>query len=305
MVDSLAESTRSFLIPKGPPYEYNSLLIAAEEFGVFLPQYDLNFIAVLNEIYNAPEVYSEKRRHGPAREVTAINPLINILGGLQPVWLNSVFPSESWGMGLFSRVIMVYSTSSEPTDPFAEGSNRPGEKKMISLALGKLSVLYGEMGWSVDAKMHLRDWHLAGGPPAPTHSKLEHYNRRRTQHVIKLSMISSVSRTLQVGLIEKVDVVRAIEWLTEVEALMPDVFRSMIGQSDFEVIEELYSHLVNLYTMAKRSPVAERHLAMFLMRRVPSEKVPKILEAAERANMIARVGGTDTYIPRNKTEFVE
>lgn len=305
MLDSLNEAVRSFLPPTGSPYEYHSMLIAAEEFGVFLSSYDLNFVAVLNDIYNAPDFYSERRRHGPAREVTVANPLLNILGGVQPVWMNSVFPQEAWGMGLFSRLIMVYANSGEPTDPFSEGKQMAIERRLLEQSLNGLSQLYGEIKWDPTARDFLKTWHIGGGQPTPTHSKLEHYCRRRTLHVVKLSMISAVSRTGRVGVIEETDVERAIGWLTEAETVMPDIFRSMVGQSDHEVIEELYNHLVSLYGMGKKAPINERHLFTFLVRRVPSEKIPKILEAAERSNMIARIGGTDTYIPRNKTEFAE
>lgn len=305
MIDSLSDAAKSYLPPSGPPYEYNSLLVAAEEFGVFLPQYDMNFIAVLNEIYNAPPVYSEKRRYGPSRDVSIGNPLLNILGGLQPVWMNSTFPPEAFGMGLFSRVIMVYSDSNGLSDPFAEGLHRPIERRLLMNDLGKLSQLYGEMKWDREAANRLREWHLNGGPPTPTHSRLEHYCRRRTHHVIKLAIISSVSRTATIGKIERMDVDRSIEWLVEAERFMPDIFRAMIGQSDVEVIEELYAHLVSLYGMSRKAPINERHLFTFLLRRVPSEKISKILEAAERANMIARVGGTDSYIPRERKEFTE
>lgn len=305
MLDSLAESTRSFLPPTGAPYEYHSLLIAAEEFGVFLPSYDISFIAMLNELYNAPAIYAESRRHGPARDISVELPILNILGGVQPVWMNSVFPQEAWGMGLLSRVIMIYATSGEPADPFAEGTYRPTDRARLIESLRRLSQLYGEVPWEQEAQERVRDWHMKGGPPAPTHSKLEHYCRRRTLHVIKLSIISSISRLGLVGSISTEDVERAIGWLIEAEQLMPDIFRSMVGQSDHEIIEELYHHLVNLYSMSKRAPIAERFLVMFLVQRVPSDKISKILEMAERANMLARIAGTDTYIPKNRNEFAE
>jgi hypothetical protein len=305
MVDSLAESIRSFMPPKGPPYEYHSLLVAAEEFGVFLPSYDTNFIAVLNDIYNASSVYSERRRHGPAKEVNIQNPLLNILGGVQPVWMNSVFPKEAWGMGLFSRVIMIYAAGGEPIDPFAEGSYRPIERKLLTQVLAKLSIMHGELKWSPEAQKMLTEWHMKGGPQAPTHSRLEHYCRRRTLHAIKLAMVSSVSRANKVDIIETTDVARAIDWLIEAEKVMPDIFRSMIGQSDHEVIEELYNHMVNLYAMSKGKPIHEHQMISFLIRRVPSEKISAIISAAERANMITRIGGTDTYRPEDRREFVE
>lgn len=304
MVDSLADATRSFTPPSGPLYEYRCLLVAAEEFGVFLPNYDSNFIAVLNEIYNANQFYSEKRRYGPAKDVTVEYPLLNILGGLQPVWMNSTFPKEAWGMGLFSRTIMVYAASGPPIDLFTENIVRDVSLKRLRESLRRLSVLYGQLSWTDEAKLYINKWHLAGGPPTPTHSRLEHYVKRRTQHVIKLSMISSVSRTGAVGVIEKLDVERAIKWILEAEVVMPDIFRSMIGQSDHEVIEELYHFAVKIFAMTKK-PIPDQQLTRFLLQRVPADKAQKILEMAERANVLSRVGGSDNYIPKNKMDFAE
>jgi predicted transcriptional regulator len=86
---------------------------------------------------------------------------------------------------------------------------------------------------------------------------------------------------------------------------MPDAFRAMVGRSDRDVIEELYRHLVALFNMSKQQPIPEARLYNFLNQRVPTDKVAKILEVAERSNMIARIGGTDTYVPRARTEFSE
>jgi P2-related tail formation protein len=105
--------------------------------------------------------------------------------------------------------------------------------------------------------------------------------------------------------IELADVERAIGWLIEAERLMPDAFRAMIGKSDHQIIEELYMHLVNLYAMAKNNPVHVSKLFAFAMQRAPTDKVSKIIEVAERSNMIERIAGTDLYKPKARTEFAE
>jgi hypothetical protein len=304
LIDRMVDSTRSFLPLKGSPYEYNSLLVAAEEFGVFLRTYDLDFISVLNMVYNNPESYSEMRRYGPAREVNISRPSLNILAGVQPSWMATVFPEEAWGMGLTSRIIMAYGTSGEPKDPFTEGLDRPLERRRLLNNLGRLSMLYGPVPWTKVAAEKLTAWHVSGGKPTPTHSKLEHYCRRRTLHVIKLSIVSSVSRTNRVGQIEEIDVDRAIAWLVEAERLMPDIFRSMIGRSDHQIIEELYAHVLALYATT-RAPIHEQRLFTFLLQRVPSDKINHIIAAAERSGMIARIAGTESYTPKARTEFVE
>jgi hypothetical protein len=304
MIDRLAKSKRSFLPPTGSPYEYHSLLVAAEELGVFLNSYDQEFIGSLNSIFNCPAIHSEERRYGPAQEIEIKCPMLNILGGAQPAWISTVFPEEAWGMGLTSRIIMIYASSGEPADPFA-GKEMPVERTLLKGRLGKLSQLYGELKFDTAAQHRLRDWALAGGPPTPTHSKLEHYCRRRVLHIIKLATISSVSRHNGVRSIELIDVERAFEWLLEAEKVMPDAFRSMKGRSDHQVIEELYEFMLRLYNMSQNKGVHENRLYSFLMDRVPAEKAPRILEAAERANMIERIGGSNIYKPRPRRDFVE
>jgi hypothetical protein len=55
------------------------------------------------------------------------------------------------------------------------------------------------------------------------------------------------------------------------------------------------------YNSAKQKPVNGEDIMRFLMTRVPSEKAEKILALAERANVIARVAGTqDLWVPRPK-----
>src|SRR5208337_2757577 len=147
-----------------------------------------------------------------------------------------------------------------------------------------------------DAAKRLGAWHLAGGPPVPNHSKLENYNRRRTQHLIKLSMVSAVSRTGEIHL-ALVDIERGIAWLMEVERLMPDIFRAMVGKSDSQVLEELYGYLVGVWRMHKEKAVNERFLFSFLTQRVPSEKIEKLIQIAERSNMITRMAGTNDFRP--------
>lgn len=305
MVDALGKALRVCL-KADPMLQYHSLLVAAEEFGVFLPTHDLNFISVLNKIYNCPDIYSETRRHGPSPEVFIDNPVLNILAGVQPGWLASVFPDEAWGMGLPSRIMMIYGASGATQNPFTEGMDRKIERLRLLHKLGELSYLYGEVKWSAEAASNIVHWWVKeGGPPKPTHSKLEHYCNRRILHAMKLSIISSVSRTRQITSIEPYDVNRALEWLIEAEALMPDVFRAMIGRSDHQIVEELYNHLVSLYAMSKGQPIHDSRLVSFLLQRVPSDKIKAIMDGAERGGYMERVGGTDTYRPKSRTEFSE
>ena len=310
MVDSIAKARTLWVPPSGPPEEFHSLYIVAEEAGVFLPAYDLEFLATLNRLYNSPATpHIETRRHGPAREVKIEKAQINMIAGTQPGWMSSVFPEEAWSLGFASRIIMIYNADNPIKSLFDLKPKDLARKKNILSRLHKISSLWGKLPWAAGALEHLNKWHMAGGPPQPTHTKLEHYNRRRTLHVIKLSIISALSRSLilaPIPSVETEDIEQAIEWLIEAEGLMPDIFRAMVGRSDSQILEELHFFVISIWKMNSGKPVPAQKLRFFLSQRVPSDKVEKLLELAERAGFLVRVAGQETYLPGTRDGgFVE
>lgn len=305
MIDRLAKTKTTKIPAQGPPITYSSLLVAAEEFSVLMPNYDLEFIGVWNSLYGNKILHEEARRHGPAKEVRIEYPQLNILSGVQPAILGSTFPEEAWSSGLARRIIMIYAGEGPLIDIFAETESGPDLRSQLLRKLSHFSAIYGQMQWEDDAADLLRKWHLAGGPPIPTHTKLVDYCRSRTQFIIKLTIISSISRSGRfcIGLN---DVQRAMEWLFEVEVTMPDIFRAMTGRSDRQVIEELYIFAVQLFRQRGKKPVDGASLRAFLLDRVPHEKVESLLRVAESSNVLDRVGGTaDLFLPSPKKGVVE
>lgn len=298
LMDTLAKAKAIRLIPAGPALTYHSLLIAAEEFQVLLPVFDQEYIGALNSIYNNKTRHEEARRHGPARELVIDFPQLNILGGAQPSYFVSTFPEEAWTTGFARRIIMVYAGDAPFQELFYDPVIELGLRKQILAKLAHFSQLYGAMLWTPPAAEAIGAWHKKGGPPAPTHSKLVHYNRARSLHATKLAMISAISRTGSL-IIDTIDVSRAISWLVEAEKLMPDIFREMIGKSDSQVIEEMHYFVQATWARQKQKPVLGADIMRFLLTRVPSDKAEKIMMMSEKADVIARVAGTnDLYVPR-------
>ena len=303
LMDSLVKAKTTRLTPAGPPATYHSLLVAAEEFSVLLPAYDMEYIGSLNSIWTNKALHEESRRTGTVRELSIENPQLNILGGAAPAWLSTIFPEDAWNTGFGRRVIMIYSSETPVKDIFLKTPNRQAIRQTLLKKLASFSALYGPAKWQPEAVDALRAWNLAGRGPEPTHSKLVHYKSSRLQLILKLCIISGVSRTgqLVMGL---EDVRRAQYWLFEAEALMPDIFRAMMGRSDKQIIDELY-----LYTMAtwardkQRRGVDGSILRQFLQERIPHDKIESLIQSCERANLLARVAGTaDTWIPRPRHE---
>lgn len=279
---------------------YHSLLIAAEEFEVIMHTYDPSFISVLNSIWNNPLEHRETRRHGPARDVTIINPNFNIIGGVTPAYFVAHFPDEAWNTGLIRRVIMVYSNEIPDGDIFEDLPEQEDIREVLLHRLSQASMLQGAAIWHPDSIAIIRGWRADNYAPKPTHSRLANYIPSRVQFIVKLSLISTVARTGST-IIEPIDVQRAMEWLFEAEAFMPDIFRAMIGKSDSQIIEELHFFMQSSWIKTKQTPINTATIRKFLAQRLPSEKVEPVLRLAEGMDVIARrAGAEDLWIPRPK-----
>lgn len=306
LIDALKEALT--VIPKSLD-EYHSLLVASNEFGVLVPAYDLDFLSVLNRIYDNPSSHSEKRRSvNKGEDLIITNPQLNIIAGTQPGYLSSLLPPEAWSMGTTSRLIMIYHGEPIKVELFPEGDLISAKRALRLPAISQLASLFnfgGEFQWSEEARKALVAWYSGGMEPAPTHSKLTYYNSRRILHIIKLSMVAAASRqcTNMNGLdLALEDFQRAQDWLLEAEVVMPDIFRSMSQKSDMEVMQELHNYVWAEYTRTKKA-VHSTAITHFLATKIAAEKVPKVFALAEKSSMIERMAGTELWSPRHKHQW--
>lgn len=299
LLDNLAKATRKLVIKDGQGlFEYNSLCIASSEFGVLVPEHDTEFMSVLVDIYDNPPDFREDRR--TSRSVEIIKPQLNILAGTQPGFLANLLPEEAWSMGFMSRIIMIYAAAGPQIDLWDTSAEESPMRIELMKDLTRLTTLMGAVIFSDEAKAELLRWYKAGLPPVPEHSKLEYYNGRRLLHMLKLCMISATSRSAEL-VVEMQDLARARDWLLGAEQLMPDVFRDMVQRSDSVVLQELHFFMWRLWVKDKKA-IHESRLIYFLQNRVPGEKVLRLLDIAERSNIIEREAGTKSYKPRPKHE---
>lgn len=298
LVDCIARADGKRLV-NGNLVEYHSLLAASSEFGVMVPAHDLEFLSVLTDIYDCPTSYSEERRSLGNKQVDIVNPQLTFIAGTQPAYMATMMPEEAWGQGFTSRLIMVYASTGPKTQLFgklAMDQKLMNLKRKLIKQLTHLSTLFGCATFAPEAQSMLQAWLDGGSPPEPTHSKLVNYNGRRILHLLKLSMIAAVS-SQGICHVRGEDVQRAMAWLFHAEEQMPDVFRDMMQKSDTMVIQEMHFFLWQIWVKSKEA-IHHSRLVHFLQSRVPSEKVFRIIEVAEKSNIITRFAGTDSYVPR-------
>lgn len=299
--------SKSFIDGKtnGPPHEYHSFLVSADEFGTFVPAHDLAFLSVVNKLYDNPDIYSEERAD-ERNNRTVPNPQLHILAGTQPGYLASLMPDEAWAMGFTARLTMIYG-GSEPIDVpmFAEHGveANPHRYDRLGSTLEALAHENGPVIWEERVKITFENWRREGYAPIPTHSKLEHYSRRRNILTIKLAMISAASQGCPFEVTPD-DLDRARGWMLDAEERMPDIFREMAGKNDSQAIKDLHFALWKRWTV-KPTPIHEDLIHEFLGSRVPVEKISRLIELAERMRVImldppgkVPVVGQRTYRPR-------
>lgn len=300
LIDALSRALRTVLNGSTTAYTFSALTVPCSEFGVFFTHHDLEFLSVLNHIYDAPSSYREERRTAGIIEI--VKPYLVILAGTQPDYLNAFLPDAAWGMGFTSRLILIYSGDTPTADLFALNAS---SSSTLSPQLNKIFECKGEFVWSKNAIDELNAWNNAGCPPAPTHTKLLNYNARRAIHVLKLAMISAVSRSLELHVTVE-DVERAKDWLIAAEIPMPDIFRAMGQRSDMQILGDMHFHLYRAWSsvaLDKRQPLHDRDIYEFLHSRVPSEKIKNLIEVAEKSGYIRRGTYPGEWVPNLMTGF--
>lgn len=286
IVDQLAsDNTQQTLTLDGEKYTFSSLLIPAAELGTLIQEYDLTQISIMNELYDCNENYAERTRGGGFLEIE--RPHISMIMGTQPKYLSYVFPEAAFGMGLTSRIIMIYDDAATELDLFGtEGPSQELFKKLVD-HFRPIASMKGPFSVSDEAKKFIQQQHHEGIPPKPDSVKLAHYNTRRTSHMLKLSMIFGAARHRKPA-IEVEDVQNAITVMLEAETRMEDVFADMSKTSEGDLITETYNHLIKLYNNNSRNPVKEQNLHSFLQQRVPAWKIDYILSTLVKSGAMKR-----------------
>lgn len=303
LIDTVALSKKQLAVTglmNGTALEYYSTQVIASELGVFLPAYDPPFMNTLTKLYDG-EHYEERRRTGKVNHLIIERPLLSILGGTTPSYLNSFLPEGAWEQGFTSRTIFVFSNEKQRKPIWGDEVSADVTHRLevdLLADLTTISNLYGIMDWSQDSMDAITDWDEADMKPVPDHIKLAHYNSRRLAHLLKLCMVACMARSNDLR-VEMCDFITAKGWLLEAEHVMPDIFNAGGRTIDSSAIEEAKFFLKKLYIRDGR-PVSEHLLVAFLRDRIPAHNIARVIEIMEKSRDIKRVldkGGLISIVP--------
>jgi len=298
LMDALRDAERALIIPTQTPpqVKFNSLLIVANELGVFVPSYDPDFMNTLTDIYDGKR-YGEKKRGNDLSYVIQ-HPQLNLIAATTPSYLNGVMPEGAWDQGFISRVMLIYSGEQSTRDIFVGTPDQANEFSELLSDLKLIGKMYGKFVFAEDCAKAISAWAKLRGPPVPEHPKLQHYNGRRITHLLKLCMVSAASRGNDF-VIQLDHYHEALDWLLEAETYMPDIFKSMAQGGDAKAIEDTWYYAYEFY-MRKKANIPEARLYEFLQNRVPSHSVERIIQVMCKAGLLEKM--IDGFRPRAKKE---
>lgn len=242
-----------------------------------MPSWDKELLGALTGFYDC---HSYRRmRHVEQLDIIIERPQVSILGGTTPANLLTETPSNAWGQGFMSRVVLIYSNEKIIGDDFAQIKRELPEDMVSDLAY--IFELKGQFKVTPEYQRLVNEWRANKERPHPRHPKLDNYISRRRTLVYKLSMVHSVDRGNSLVL-DADDFHMAMKWLGEAELNMEAVFseaRSLDAQGIAEVISWLET---------KRAGVTQEQLVRRVSQIFPGHAVLKIIDLMAMSGQIEK-----------------
>lgn len=304
LIDELVDSQRILIHPgRNPPtVEFNSLKVLASELTVFLPEYATDFMSTLTEIYdNGP--FNERKRSAKLK-IEIPRPQINFIAATTPSSLVQLLPEGAWEQGFLSRTLLVYDADVKRQSLFRRPSGELALLGKLGADLKEIGNLYGEIQFSDEAAAFADEWHMNGGQPEPNHPKLRHYLARRTAHLLKLAQVACVSQSNEL-VIQVSHIQQAMDWLFDLEAHIPEIFKAMSNGGEAKVMEEAW-HMLFQFKARYQKGAPHSLLIKFIAQRVPSHAVERLVDIMEKAGMILAVaekGSGMTYTAKERNPY--
>lgn len=265
----------------GVPVNTHPLTVAPREYGTFMVAYDLTVLNILNDFWDCPREFSERTRGNG--ENTISYPVLNMISGTQPSYLNNVLPEEAWSLGFCSRLILVYDYRCAKMRTRDRLQAKPFPTAKYQSFLERLSAIQGEMTFTPEAIDFYDQWTIDENmAPVPMHPKLESYVARRQVHWLKTAMC----RALAEGQIEitRKHLEQAKEDLLEVEYLLPEIFKDIDKDSDKVILDEVKLFLIRVTAGGKSLP--ERKIVQFLSTKIAPQRISYFIENLLHAGFI-------------------
>jgi hypothetical protein len=174
----------------GAKEDASEMLIAADEFNVFIGNGNIEFLSMLGSMWDHSGTYENKVKN--SKSVKIQDPYISILAGNTATGFSMAFPQEAIGQGIFSRIILVQGDATGRKIAFPEAPSAEATAQIVKM-MHEIKMIVGSSTatMTLEAKEMLAEIYNAITPLSDI--RFESYMNRRFTHLIKLCMICSAA----------------------------------------------------------------------------------------------------------------
>lgn len=152
-----------------------------------------SFLTTITNIWDASDGdYFERTKKG---EVKITSPYLCMLGGATPQNLSQIMPKDCKDHGILSRLIIVYCDPTPKKVAFPEPPDPKIQEYLVN-QFKEITKLSGEVTIDPDAKKFLKKIYETYSPLLD--SRLQGYNGRRFDHLLKLCVVLAACRLVKV-----------------------------------------------------------------------------------------------------------
>lgn len=271
------------------------VLIAADEFNVFLGNGNIEFLSLLGTLWDYEGNFDSKVKNSVSAGI--YNPTISILAGNTATNFALAFPVEAIGQGIFSRLLIIqgYKTGKQITVPPTPDAKLT--EGLIERFQAMQSQVAGEIKLSASAYKLLDKIYKTF--PGLKDVRFESYNNRRLTHLIKLSLITAASKLSRT--IEEIDIIKANTILVHAEYSMPKA----LGEFGKARHSDITNKIINILEDSHPPIVTDRELWKQLYNDLESvDQMKELLTNLHLADKVMRVPGANGGWISKTTELV-
>ena len=217
------------------------ILIAAEEFNIFVGNGNIEFLSTLGALWDYRGKFNSDYMN--AKSASIYNPVVSILAGNTPSNFSLAFPVEAIGQGIFSRLILVAGERSENRYTIPDKNDLKIQAQLIQQFNRIKEVVVGGAKLTNEAYDLLDTIYkkFKGIQDA----RFDSYNNRRLTHLIKLCLLTAAMNLSTE--ITKDTVLYANTLLTYVEAFMPKAIGEFGRAKNSSVSDNIMTILTNAH----------------------------------------------------------
>lgn len=255
-----------------PPAE---TFIMAGEFNDFLGNGNIEFISLLGNLWDYNGVYRYRIKSG--KSIAINNPTISLLGGNTPTGFSLAFPTEIFGQGFFSRLLLIHGEPNGRKIAFPKAPAPEDTAKIVQQLQRIKKTAVGVAGWKDGAREKMEKIYNLWSPLDDV--RFASYSNRRFTHLLKLCLVISAARFQ--NYVTAADVVYANTILTFTEHLMPKALGEF-GKSKYSDVTHKVASLVAATNKPLPLNAIWKHVSTDLERQSQLMDILQSLAAAEK-----------------------